>query len=88
MTESQKWAAFDIAEIRLDLMISHFDDLISHAQRRSICTAEQIARWQLEHDKLVQAKAVVTLDDQATIEWINSTYGSIVQTILQRKWHP
>ena len=40
MNKSQIRAVFDSAEIRLELMINHFDDLIRHAQQGATCTAE------------------------------------------------
>ncbi len=44
MIESQKWAAFDVAEIRLELMISHYLDLVDQARQGSNVDTGQLAK--------------------------------------------
>ncbi|WP_339906893.1 hypothetical protein [Pseudomonas guineae] len=85
MSEPQIRAVFDSADICLELMINHFDDLIRQAQQGATCTTEQIARWIKEREKLITARSTMALNDKALIEWVNTTYGTIVQAILQRQ---
>lgn len=84
MTDSEKWAAYDIAKNRLSVLVGHYSELVFMEQQKETPDLAQIEQWEDEQDAIIDQEAALSVEDQAAIEKINSAYGPIVQAIIQK----
>lgn len=85
MIDAEKWAAYDIAKNRLSILVGHYSELVFKEQQKAVPDLAQIEQWENEQDAIIDQEAALSIEDQATIEKINSTYGPAVQAIIQKK---
>ncbi|SDA85271.1 hypothetical protein SAMN03159475_0101 [Pseudomonas sp. NFPP33] len=84
MTDAEKWAAYDIAKNRLSILVGHYSELVFKEQQKAAPDLAQIEQWENEQEAIIDQEAALSVEDQATIEKINSTYGPAVQAIMQK----
>lgn len=84
MNDAEKWAAYDIAKNRLNILVGHFSELVYKEQQKDAPDLAQIDKWETEQEAIIDQEAALTVEDQAAIELINNTYGPAVQAIMKK----
>jgi septal ring factor EnvC (AmiA/AmiB activator) len=88
MSEAQKWAAYNVAENRLSLLISHYESRISEEEKQSAPDESKLAMLCAAQDSVIDVRDNLTLrlsvDDQEEIERINTTYGPVVAAVMAK----
>jgi hypothetical protein len=84
MNDAEKWAAYDIAKNRLNILVGHFSELVYKEQQKDAPDLAQIDKWETEQEAIIDQEAALTVEDQAAIEQINNTYGPAVQAIMKK----
>ena len=83
MTEAEKWAAYDLAKHRLSLVISHYSALVFKAEQQEAPDVAKIKRLETEQDAFMDQKAVLSVEDQITIDRLNRELEPLIKNILR-----
>lgn len=84
MNDAEKWAAYDIAKNRLNILVGHYSELVYKEQQKAAPDLVQIEEWEIEQEAIIDQEAALAVEDQATIEQINKKYGPLVQAIVKK----
>lgn len=81
MTKTEYWKAFDLAEWCLDLLISHYAQLI-HAEKQKAAPDQTLLMQCLqEQGRLDDERDALRIDDLANSERVYCTYGPVLRSL-------
>ncbi|QEY63757.1 hypothetical protein FXN65_17480 [Metapseudomonas lalkuanensis] len=80
---ADNWKAFDLAEWCLDLMISHYAQLIHVERQQSEPDQMLIEKWQHEHTHLDERDAL-RIEDRANSERVSRIYAPLLRTLSRQ----
>lgn len=81
MITAENWKAFDQAEWCLDLMISHYAQLMHVERQRPEPDQALIAHSLQEQGRLDDERDALRIEDQANSERVLNTYGPLAQVL-------
>jgi len=85
MTENEKWTECELADHAIGILISHCSACIYTEKKKQAPNQEQIKKWRNEQTELMKLRRSLTIDDMATIDRVNKTYGPQAQAIMRKE---
>lgn len=84
-TDREKWKAYDLAEWTLDLLISHYSEMISKEKNGESPDLEMIQLWLKEQNKLDDERDALRVEKVDNSIRVIETYSSSVKEFMRHK---